>query len=244
MAFAVQMMLMLLLGHVLALSNAVDSAINYLLPFCSNNAKSAFIITFFTLILSWLNWGLGLVFGAIFCKKIIDYASQLSIGINHGLIGAAGYSGLLIWHGGISGSSFLVKISEVGHLKDLAPESIKSSVPLLIDFSKTVFSSMNITITCSLLLVLPITMYFLGKKTKVTVPNKIEKVKYDNQKFNLIGFEKLDNSKFVGKLIGTFIFIFCGYLAFSHPATKSLQFINPNYINLTLLGLLCSFIEL
>jgi short-chain fatty acids transporter len=60
-----------------------------------------------------------------------------------GLIGACGYSGLMIWHGGISGSS-LIKISERGHLSDLAPESVKSSVPQLIDFSLTVFSSMNI----------------------------------------------------------------------------------------------------
>ena len=59
-AFAIQMMLMLLLGHVLALSKPVDSAINQLLPFCSNNARSALIITFFTLIVSWFNWGLWL----------------------------------------------------------------------------------------------------------------------------------------------------------------------------------------
>ena len=239
-AFAVQMMLMLLLGHVLALSKSVDAAINKLLPFCSNNAKSALIVTFFTLIVSWFNWGLGLVFGAIFCKKIMDYASQLSIGLNYGLIGAAGYSGLMIWHGGISGSS-LVKISEFGHLKDLAPEIVKSSVPLLIGFSKTVFSNMNIAVTCSLLVTLPITMYFLGKKTKVVIPNKTKEIKYEDKKFNLIGFEKFDQSKLAGTIIGLFIIIFCGYLAISHPLTKSFQFINPNYLNLTLLGLALVF---
>ena len=240
MAFTVQMMLMLLLGHVLALSKSVDAAINKLLPFCSNNAKSALIVTFFTLIVSWFNWGLGLIFGAIFCKKIMDYASQISIGLNHGLIGAAGYSGLMIWHGGISGSS-LVKISEVGHLKDLAPEIVKSSVPLLIGFSKTVFSNMNIAVTCSLLVTLPITMYFLGKKTKVVIPNKTKEIKYEYKKFNLIGFEKFDQSKLAGTIIGLFIIIFCGYLAISHPLTKSFQFINPNYLNLTLLGLALVF---
>ena len=240
MAFAVQMMLMLLLGHVLALSKSVDAAINKLLPFCTNNAKSALIVTFFTLIVSWFNWGLGLIFGAIFCKKIMDYASQISIGLNHGLIGAAGYSGLMIWHGGISGSS-LVKISEVGHLKDLAPEIVKSSVPLLIGFSKTVFSNMNIAVTCSLLVTLPITMYFLGKKTKVVITNKTKEIKYENKKLNLIGFEKFDQSKLAGTIIGLFIIIFCGYLAISHPLTKSFQFINPNYLNLTLLGLALVF---
>ena len=240
MAFAVQMMLMLLLGHVLALSKSVDAAVNKLLPFCTNNAKSALIVTFFTLIVSWFNWGLGLIFGAIFCKKIMDYASQISIGLNHGLIGAAGYSGLMIWHGGISGSS-LVKISEVGHLKDLAPEIVKSSAPLLIGFSKTVFSNMNIAVTCSLLVTLPITMYFLGKKTKVVISNKTKEIKYEDKKFNLIGFEKFDQSKLAGTIFGLFIIIFCGYLAISHPMTKSFQFINPNYLNLTLLGLALVF---
>ena len=156
-AFAIQMMLMLLLGHVLALSRPVDFVINQLFPFCSNNARSALIITFFTLIVSWFNWGLGLVFGAIFCKKIMDYAAKSSIGLNHGLIGACGYSGLMIWHGGMSGSS-LVKISERGHLIDLAPKSIQSNVPELIVSSNTLFSNMNIAVTFSLLVALPITM--------------------------------------------------------------------------------------
>lgn len=239
-AFAIQMMLMLLLGHVLALTSPVNAAINQLIPFCSNNARSAFIITFFTLIVSWFNWGLGLVFGAIFCKKIMDYAAKSSIGLNHGLIGACGYSGLMIWHGGISGSS-LLKISEKGHLTDLAPESVKSNVPELIDFSKTVFSNMNIFVTCSLLVALPITMYVLGKKTKVVIPNVKKLTEKEHQKNSLVGFEKFDHSKFVGLVVGFFILLFCGYLAISHPYTSSFQFINPNYLNLTLLGLALVF---
>ena len=70
-AFAIQMMLMLLLGHVLALSPMIDKLINKLLPICENNAKSVALICSFTLIVSWFNWGLGLVFGAIFCKKML-----------------------------------------------------------------------------------------------------------------------------------------------------------------------------
>ena len=120
----------------------------------------------------------------------MDYAAKSSIGLNHGLIGACGYSGLMIWHGGISGSS-LVKISERGHLTDLAPESVKSNVPELIDFSNTVFSNMNIVVTCSLLVALPITMYVLGKKTKVVVPNVKTTTEKDIQKNNLIGLENL-----------------------------------------------------
>ena len=100
---------------------------------------------------------------------------------------------------------------------------------------------MNIAVTCSLLVTLPITMYFLGKKTKVVIPNKTKEIKYEDKKFNLIGFEKFDQSKLAGTIIGLFIIIFCGYLAISHPLTKSFQFINPNYLNLTLFGLALVF---
>ena len=239
-AFTFQMMLMLLLGHVLAISNPVNNFINKLLPLCNSNARSAFIVTFFTLILSWFNWGLGLVFGAIFCKRIIENSSKFSIGLNAGLIGAAGYSGLMIWHGGISGSA-LVKISELGHLMDLAPKSVKSNVPSLLDFSKTVFSRMNLVVTFTLLTVLPISMYFLGKNTKVVVPKKFSEVKNEKHKTNLIGLEILDHSKYFGGFIGLLILLFCFYLAFSHPSTSSFQFINPNFLNLSLLSMALIF---
>lgn len=235
-AFAIQMMLMLLLGHVLALSKPIDKLINQILPFCKNNAKSALFVTLFTLIVSWFNWGLGLVFGAIFCNKIMDYASKASIPLNYGLIGAAGYSGLMIWHGGISGSS-LVKISEPGHLKDLAPQKLQNTVPEIIDFSLTVFSPMNIFITLALLVILPITMYVLGKKASVKVPSISVKKKKINQNLQLIGAEKIDQSKLTGKIVGLFVVVFCVFLAINHPSTKTFQFINPNYLNLSLLGL-------
>ena len=60
------------------------------------------------------NWGLGLIFGAIFARKVGEYASKNNIKINYPLIGAASYSGLMAWHGGISGSA-PIKITEEGH---------------------------------------------------------------------------------------------------------------------------------
>lgn len=235
-AFAIQMMLMLLLGHILALSPIIEKAINKILPVCSNNAKSAGIITLLTLIVSWFNWGLGLIFGAIFCKKIMQYASERDIPLNPGLIGAAGYCGLMIWHGGISGSS-LIKITEPGHLASISVESIKPIVPELIDFNSTVFSSMNLVITLLLLITLPLTMYLLGNKVKTKIPNFKKKTKKLNKEKPLIGIEKVDYSLITGRIIGATIFCFCIYLAFQHPNTSSLRFINPNFLNLTLLGM-------
>ena len=117
-SFAVQMMLMLLLGHVLALSRPVNSFLNRIVPYCDSTAKAALIVTLLTLMASWFNWGLGLIFGAVFARKVGEYAMVNAKKINYALIGAAGYSGLMIWHGGISGSS-LIKISEEGHFNEL-----------------------------------------------------------------------------------------------------------------------------
>ena len=239
-AFAIQMMLMLLLGHVLALSPIIDNCIKSLLPICKTNAKSAFTITLITLIVSWFNWGLGLVFGAIFCKKIMNYASINKVALNPGLIGAAGYCGLMIWHGGISGSS-LIKITESGHLASLTNETMKDAVPSLIDFTDTVFSTMNLVITLTLLFLVPTTMYWLGKKVKTEIPKLKEENRENSINKNLIGAEKIDNSKLTGRIIGLFIFSYCILLAFKHPNTTSFQFINPNFLNLMLLGLALFF---
>ena len=84
-----------------------------------------------------------------------------------GLIGAAGYCGLMVWHGGISGSS-LIKIAEPGHLATLVGHQYQHQVPHLIDFKSTVFSSSNLIIAAILFLVLPLTTYFItGKKYKL-----------------------------------------------------------------------------
>ena len=235
-AFAIQMMLMLLLGHVFALSPIVEKGIKKLLPICKTNARSAALISFTTLTISWFNWGLGLVFGAIFCKKLLEYAHDKKLPINMGLIGAAGYCGLMVWHGGISGSS-LIKIAEPGHLATLVSPQYEHQVPHLIDFKSTVFSSSNLIITAILFLVLPLTTYFIGKKVKTQIPDEYKLPSKEVINKKLIGAERFDHSKITGKIIGGLLLILCIYLAVSHPNTLSFQFITPNFLNLSLLAL-------
>ena len=153
--FALQMMLMLVLGHALALSGAINKLILHAVKSCNNTSKSAAIITFFTILVSLFNWGLGLIFGAIFARKVGEHASNNNIKLNYPLIGASGYSGLMVWHGGISGSA-PIKIAESGHFL--------SDKIGIISQELTIFSNMNISINIILLVILPSLMYLLGKK--------------------------------------------------------------------------------
>ena len=167
--FAIQMMLMLVLGHTLALSKPVSNTISNMVKYCNSTANAAAIITFTTLLVSLFNWGLGLIFGAIFARKVGEHAAIKKIKLNYPLIGAAGYSGMMIWHGGISGSA-PIKIAETGHF---LAERIG-----VISQSKTIFSTMNISISLVLLIILPICMYYLGKinpdETQVFIHVNIE----------------------------------------------------------------------
>lgn len=236
--FAVQMMLMLVLGHVLALTKPVEHILNKLVFYCNTTAKAAFIVTILTVLVSFFNWGLGLIFGAIFARKVGEYAAKKLLPINYPLIGAAGYSGLMVWHGGISGSS-LTKIAEEGHLKNLAsgiiPDAQLALLPNSISFIETVFSPMNIFISVLLILILPLSMYLIGKKSKSSGLPTFSSDRHVTEKTKIVGAEKIDHS-LVGFMFGGLILLIAFYLAFKSSGNIPLSFITPNFINFSLLG--------
>ena len=226
--FAIQMMLMLVLGHVLALTNTVNNLIEKVTVYCNSTANAAALVTFFTLLVSLFNWGLGLIFGAIFSRKVGENALKNNIKINYHIVGAAGYSGLMIWHGGISGSA-PIKIAEENHFL-----ANKMGV---ISQTETIFSNMNITISIILLIILPILMYFIGKSSKESKINIPKEENKNSESLKLYGAEKLDHSKILSFIFGSIILVYCIYKAILKTDNFDLSFINPNYINLMLLGL-------
>jgi short-chain fatty acids transporter len=147
--------------------------------------------------------------------------------LNYPLIGAAGYSGLMVWHGGISGSA-PIKIAEKGHFLE--------NQMGIISQSDTIFSSMNITVSLVLLFVLPLVMYMLGKKGehKAVV---LESPPIEQNTTTIEGAERLDHSKVLAYTFGGIILFYCFYKAILLPEELSLSFITPNFINLFLLGL-------
>lgn len=231
--FLVQMMLMLILGHVLALTNLANQLINRLVGVTNNPQLMVWLVCFATLLVSWFNWGLGLIFGAIFCRKIGEYAQLHKIKINYALIGAAGYSGLMFWHGGLSGSA-LVKVAEQGHLQSLAADKW-SGLPSSIGFNETVFSGANLGVSLIILLVVPFLLMRFGKSNQA-IPSGLlvvrNKLKHEQTQFLA---EKLDVANWFGFLIGGGVLLGIVFQFFS--SGKGWAFVTPNSINLTLLGL-------
>lgn len=239
-AFAVQMMLMLVLGYIIALSSTVNKLIHQLLKPCNTTAKAAFFITSSTILVAYFNWGLALIYGAIFARKIGEYASEKKFNLNYPLIGACGYIGLMVWHGGFSGSAPL-KVNESGHIKNLAQglfsEEIIAQLPVRIGLQETLFSFQNIITSIAILLIIPAVVYWIGKKlpgkTMHLAPSKGEVIASPTDK--VIGIEKWENNNF-SALVPGIIILLVWFLLWKKEAYSSFYFV-PNNINLLLLSI-------
>tara|TARA_B100001059_G_C17830243_1_gene584189 strand:- start:1023 stop:2366 length:1344 start_codon:yes stop_codon:yes gene_type:complete len=230
-AFALQMMLMLVLGHSLALTTFFNSLINQIIKRLQTGTQAAFAVTLTTILVALFNWGLGLIFGAIIARKVGENFTNRKIKLNYPLIGASGYIGLMVWHGGISGSA-LTKVAEVGHIRDITKNPL---MPESITFSETVFSPMNLTAVILLILALPILSSLISRNTTKEIPNVIKLEQTAEKQSKIIGAEHIDNSRWISKIIGVILTLIAFYIAIS-TQNKS-GFINPNYINFSLLGL-------
>tara|TARA_R110002072_G_scaffold85225_3_gene193071 strand:+ start:38059 stop:39435 length:1377 start_codon:yes stop_codon:yes gene_type:complete len=235
--FAYQMMLILVLGHILVLSKPMNSLIVKLTNLVSNTSNAVMLVSSTTMIVSFFNWGLGLIFGAIIARKVAEASQIRNFDINYPLVGASGYVGFMVWHGGISGSAPL-KVAENGHLASLmtgiGDVNMSSTLPNLIPFSDTIFSGFNLLHFGILLLIIPLFLYFLGRNAKATPTNLPI---YHSETFEankLKGAERLDNSKVFGIGFGVLILIAFFYQYFQNLESLA---ITPNLLNFFMLGL-------
>ena len=239
--FAFQMMFMLVLGHTLALSAPVDRVLSHLSNSVAGNAvRAAIVVTLVTLMVAWINWGLGLIVGAVFARKVGEAARRLGTPMNYGLLGACGYSGLMIWHGGISGSS-LTKVVEDDAIRTMAQgtglsQTQIAALPKAMTFDLTVFSSFNLILTGVLLVALPLAMGWAAKrsKTRIALPQAQANVALPQPE----GYaaERLDFSRMLCIGIGALVLLLVAYKAYLGHGAYPLKWLNPNWINTALLG--------
>ena len=228
--FTMQMALILILGHTLALTSLVNRFINQFTRYCTNSANAALLVSLLTILVSFINWGLCLVFGAIFARKVAEHAKAKGWKLNYPLIAAAGYSGMMCWHGGFSGSAPLT-VAATGHfLEDQIGR---------IGVDQTLLSSMNITSSVLLLLIIPTVFYLLGKKSSGREINiDFEGTsEVSTQTHTPKGAEKIDHSKLAAVMLGGIICFIAIRKIWITPSGAGLSFINLNFINFFLFGL-------
>lgn len=157
--FAMQMCLILLGGYVLADSRPIRWALQRIASWPRTAPAAAAMIGLVAALLGLLNWGLGLIGGAVLARETGRSLHRRSIKAHYPLLAAAGYMGLLVWHGGFSGTAPLAMTSKLGAARVLPEQTLSQiqSIPL----SETIFSPLNLLGTGGLLVLIPLMLIFM-----------------------------------------------------------------------------------
>lgn len=163
-AFSMQMVLVLVTGYVLASSPLFKRFLGFLASFAKSPGSAIVIVTVVSMIASWINWGFGLVIGALFAKELAKRVK----GVDYRLLIASAYSGFVVWHAGFSGSIPLSIATEGHPFQDLIG---------VISTNETIFATSTLIIVAALFIILPIT-------NRMLMPSKDETITVDPELFN------------------------------------------------------------
>ena len=148
-AFSMQMVLVLVLGSAFANAPAIKKLIARIASIAKTPIQAIIVVTFFSLLACWLNWGFGLVVGAILAKEL---ARQVK-GVDYRLLIASAYSGFVVWHAGISGSIPLALATpDAPGAPGALATATGGAVTHIISTSQTIFAPWNL-ICCLIILV-------------------------------------------------------------------------------------------
>ena len=151
--FAMQMALILVTGHALAETRPVHRALERLAGLARGTPSAVAITSLAAMVTALWNWGLGLIVGAFLAREVARNARRRGVLVHYPLVAAAGYTGLLIWHGGLSGSA-PVSIATPGH----PLQAVMGIVPI----RQTLFSPLNLTVTLFLLASVPVLLALMA----------------------------------------------------------------------------------
>jgi short-chain fatty acids transporter len=224
--FAMQMALVLVLGFVLASSPIFKKMLISAALKLKTPGKAIVAVSLVSAIACWLNWGFGLVIGALFARQIAKVVPN----VDYRILIASAYSGFLVWHGGLSGSIPLT-IATDGHFT----QELIGIIPT----SETIFAPFNLIISFGIIIALPIVNRLMMKKIDEVVvidPSLLE----DHTEFTaastdtarLTPADRLENSQIVS--------IILSILGFTYVVLHFMENgfdLNLNIVNLILFSL-------
>ena len=145
-AFSMQMALVLVLGSALANAPAIKKLIVKLAGVPKKPVGAVAFVTVISAICCFINWGFGLIIGALLAKEV---AKKIK-GLDYRLIIAAAYSGFVIWHAGISGS---IPLGMTALNADGVVDNTAGAVTEIVPTSQTIFSAWNLIMVAAVIVV-------------------------------------------------------------------------------------------
>jgi len=224
--FSMQMCLVLMGGSAIATSPPVRAALARLARLPLTTGPAAALVSFCAMSTALVNWGMGLLVGAYLARELGLASRRAGRKLHYPLLGAAGYSGLMNWHGGLSGSGPL----------DVAAWKT-GAVPL----AETIGLPMNLVLNVLLLLITPLLFWAMAPKREEEIleasfpeaapPPAVEKAPVQRIENSLlwtivfgaaaaivIGIGVHDDGwKYFNLYTVTFLFLFAGWILHGSP---------------------------
>lgn len=217
-AFTMQMAMIIVTGHALASSEPIKKLLRQIASFATTQTRAVMLVVFFGAVACLINWGFGLVVGALLAKEV---ARKLKT-CDYGLLIACAYMGFMTWGGGLSGSMPLLAATPGNPMES----RIGGTIPI----SETIFSSYNMFIIIALLVVLPaLVAFMIPKEPKTIDPNLLaEEPSFQREvpKDAVIAL-RLEESRLLSLLIAAIGIVYLGYFF----ATKGFN-VDINKVNL------------
>lgn len=154
-AFAMQMALVLVLGSAMASAPVFKRFLARIAAVAKNKRSAIVLTTFVSVICCWLNWGFGLIAGALLAKEMAKRIRD----VDYRLLIASAYSGFVIWHAGLSGSIPLT----ISGGYTIGEETYQAGM------NQTVFHPMNLIMCGLILFVMPFVNYAMHPDEEHTI---------------------------------------------------------------------------
>jgi short-chain fatty acids transporter len=229
--FAMQMVLILVTGYVLAYHPLMQKLIRALAGWPSSGPQAVVLVALMSLIFAWINWGLGLIVGAIMARETGRQAYFRNIPVHYPVLCTAGYAGLgVIWHWGLSGSAPLLSATK-GHIF----EALIGVIPT----SQTIFSGYGLILSGLSVIYVCIVMYFIAPKTpercrgiEQFVPEAVrerEETAGPTEKAVSVA-EKINNSRILGGILALMGLLYIVYYFFVLGKGLNLNIVNFTFM--------------
>jgi len=226
--FSMQALLTLVTGYVLAKTPFVKRILQLISGVAKTPGQAIILMTVIALLSGWVNWGFGLIASGLFAREI----AQRVKGVHYPLLVAAAYSGMLIWHAGLSGSIPLkVAFADGDSLGELLGGQ---SIPV----SETIFSSEVLTICALIILTVPIVYRLMmpaaDQVKEIPAELRDEEVEESKPASDMSPAEIFENSMLISLLLsGMGLYYLAGY--FMDGGKLGLNSLNMIFLMLGLL---------
>lgn len=222
-AFSMQMALVLVLGSACASAKPFKALLRTLAGMCHNNMQAIVMTTAVSTICCWLNWGFGLVIGALLAKEVVRRVPT----VDYPLLIASAYSGFVVWHAGLSGSIPL----------DLVAGKTFGDVLYQAPISATIMHPMNLIMCAVILVGMPFVNYAMhpDKEHAVTIDPALLKDEAESEYKIDTPADKVEHSKILWVILVVMGIAYIIHYFFIEKGSLGLNIVNFIFLFLGIL---------